>query len=57
MIAFEAFDICDGKCFTYILDSDIHPDAMGLGNIKPSKNEFAQERIKTVIFLHHHISL
>ncbi|KAM3397207.1 hypothetical protein P3S68_000719 [Capsicum galapagoense] len=48
---------CSGKNYiSWVLDAEIHLDAMGLGDaIKNENTTSSQNRAKTMVFLHHHL--
>ena len=55
-LEFAAFDISGKNYLSWILDAEIHLDAMNLGNtIKGGNTTSLQDRVKALIFLHHHI--
>ncbi|XP_073120750.1 uncharacterized protein [Henckelia pumila] len=55
-LEFAALDISGKNYLSWILDAEIHLDAMGIGNtIKDENNESPQNRAKAMIFLRHHI--
>ena len=55
-LEFGALDISDKNYLSWILDAEIHLDAMNLGNIiKEGNTESQQDRDKALIFLRHHI--
>ena len=52
-LEFVAFDISGKNYLSWILDAEIHLDAMNLGNtIKERNTAFQQDRAKALIFLH-----
>ncbi|XP_073138355.1 uncharacterized protein [Henckelia pumila] len=55
-LEFAALDISDKNYLSWILDAEIHLDAMGIGDtIKDENNESPQNHAKTMIFLRHHL--
>ena len=55
-LEFAAFDISSKNYLSWILDAEIHLDAMNLGNtIKEENIASQQDRAKVLIFLRHHI--
>ena len=55
-LEFAALDISGKNYLSWILDAEIHFDAMNLGNtIKRGNTASLQDRAKALIFLHHHI--
>ena len=55
-LEFAALDISGKNYFSWILDVEIHLDAMNLGNtIKEENTASQQDHAKALIFLHHHI--
>ena len=55
-LEFVALDISSKNYLSWILDAEIHLEAMNLGDtIKDSKQAFPQNRAKTIIFIHHHL--
>lgn len=55
-LEFVALDISGKNYLSWILDAEIHLDAMGLGDaIKAGNKASTQERAKAMIFLRHHL--
>ena len=55
-LEFTALGISGKNYLSWILDAEIHLDAMNLGNtIKGGNTSSLQNRAKALIFLHHHI--
>ncbi|XP_073137986.1 uncharacterized protein [Henckelia pumila] len=55
-LEFAALDISGKNYLSWILDAEIHLDAMGIGNtIKDENNESPQNRAKAMIFLRHYL--
>ncbi|XP_042380127.1 uncharacterized protein LOC121972537 [Zingiber officinale] len=55
-LEFVALDISGTNYLSWILDVEIHLDAMGLGDtIKDGNKESLQNRAKAMIFIHHHL--
>ncbi|XP_073129075.1 uncharacterized protein [Henckelia pumila] len=55
-LEFAALDISGKNYLSWILDAEIHLDAMGIGNtIKDENNESPQNRANAMIFLRHHL--
>ncbi|XP_073127306.1 uncharacterized protein [Henckelia pumila] len=55
-LEFAALDISGKNYLSWILDAEIHLDAMGIGNsIKDENNESPQNHAKAMIFLRHHL--
>ncbi|XP_073138789.1 uncharacterized protein [Henckelia pumila] len=55
-LEFAALDISGKNYLSWILDVEIHLDAMGIGNtIKDENNESPQNRANAMIFLRHHL--
>ncbi|XP_060195407.1 uncharacterized protein LOC132624682 [Lycium barbarum] len=55
-LEFVALDISDKNYLSWVLDAEIHLDAMGLGDtIKENNKAFNQENAKAMIFLRHHL--
>ena len=55
-LEFAALDILGKDYLSWILDAEIHWDAMNLGNTIKGKNTASlQDRAKALIFLCHHI--
>ena len=55
-LEFVVLDISGKNYLSWILDAEIHLDAMNLGNtIKEGNTASQQDRAKTLIFLRHHI--
>ena len=55
-LEFAALDISGKNYLSWILDAEIHLDAMNLGNtIKGGNTASLQDRAKALIFLRHHI--
>ena len=55
-LEFATLDISDNNYLSWILDTEIHLDAINLGNtIKEGNTASQQNRAKALIFLHHHI--
>ena len=55
-LKFAALDILSMNYLSWILDAEIHLDAINLGNtIKGGNTASLQDRAKDLIFLHHHI--
>ena len=55
-LEFAALDISGKNYLSWILDAEIHLDAMNLGNtIKEGNVASQQDRAKALIFIHHHI--
>ena len=55
-LEFAALDISGKNYLSWILDAEIHLDAMNLGNtIKEGNVASQQDRAKALIFLRHHI--
>ncbi|KAF3619433.1 Receptor-like serine/threonine-protein kinase SD1-8 [Capsicum annuum] len=53
---FVALQSSRKKYISWVLDAEIHLDAMGLGDaIKKKNTESSQNRAKAMIFLHHHL--
>ena len=53
---FVALDISSKNYLSWILDTEIHLNAMNLGNIiKEGNTASQQDRVKALIFLRHHI--
>ena len=54
-LGFVAFDITDKNYLSWILDAEIHLDAMALGDVIKEKNEVSnQDKAKVMIFVRHH---
>ena len=55
-LEFAALDISGKNYLSWILDVELHLDAMNLGaTIKEGNQASLQDRAKTLIFLHHHL--
>ena len=55
-LEFAALDISSNNYLSWILDAEIHLDAMNLGNaIKEGNTASQKDRAKALIFIHHHI--
>ena len=55
-LEFVAFDILGKNYLSWVLDAEIHLDAMNLGNtIKEENDASMHDRAKAWIFLRHHI--
>jgi gag-polypeptide of LTR copia-type/Zinc knuckle len=55
-LEFVALNISGNNYLSWILDAEIHIDAMGLGNtIMEGNTESQQDRAKAMIFLRHHL--
>ena len=55
-LEFVALDISGKNYPSWILDTEIHLDAMNLGNtIKEGNQASMQDRAKSLIFLRHHL--
>ena len=55
-LEFVALDISRRNYLSWILDVEIHLDAMNLGNtIKEGNQASLQDRAKSLIFLRHHL--
>ena len=55
-LEFAALDISGKNYLSWILDAEIHFDAMNLGNtIKEGNVASQQDRVKALIFIRHHI--
>ena len=55
-LEFAALNISGNNYLSWILDAEIHLDAMNLGNtIKQGNTTSQQDRAKALIFLRHHI--
>ena len=55
-LEFAALDISGKNYLSWILDAEIHLDAMNLGNIIKEGNVASQQdRAKALIFIRHHI--
>ena len=58
-LEFMALDISGKNYLSWILDAEIHLDAMGLGNtikdVNPLNEASSQEKAKAMIFLRHHL--
>ena len=55
-LEFVALDISSNNYLLWILDTEIHFNAMNLGNtIKEGNTASQQNRTKVLIFFHHHI--
>ncbi|XP_073152745.1 uncharacterized protein [Henckelia pumila] len=55
-LEFSALDISGKNYLSWILDAEIHLDAMGIGDtIKVENKESPQNRAKAMIFLRHHL--
>ena len=55
-LEFVALDISSKNYLSWVLDAEIHLDAMNLGNtIKELNDASLQDRARALIFLHHHI--
>ena len=55
-LEFAAFDISGKNYLSWILDAEIHLNAINLGNtIKGGNTASLQDRAKALIFLRHHI--
>ncbi|XP_059285105.1 uncharacterized protein LOC132038453 [Lycium ferocissimum] len=53
---FVALDISGNSYLSWVLDAEIHLDAMGLADTIKDKNQASnQNRAKAMIFLHHHL--
>ena len=56
-LEFGVLDISGKNYLSWILDAEIHLDAMNLGNtINEGNTTFQQDRAKSLIFLCHHIN-
>ncbi|XP_021753369.1 uncharacterized protein LOC110718744 [Chenopodium quinoa] len=54
-LEFVALDIAGKNYLSWVLDSEIHLDAKGLGEtIKEANEATPQDKAKAMIFLHHH---
>ena len=55
-LEFVALDITSKNYLSWILNAEIHLDAMGIGDIIKEESETAnQDKEKAMIFLHHHL--
>ncbi|KAJ3692102.1 hypothetical protein LUZ60_012452 [Juncus effusus] len=55
-LEFVALDISGNNYLSWILDAEIHLDAMGLGDTIKARNKASiQDRAKAMIFLRHHL--
>ena len=55
-LEFNALDISGNNYLTWILDAEIHLNAMGLGDtIKGGNIKSEQDKAKAMIFLRHHL--
>ena len=55
-LEFVALDITGKNYLSWILDAEIHLDAMGLGDtIKDGNQESNKDKAKAMIFLRHHL--
>ncbi|XP_059310678.1 uncharacterized protein LOC132062044 [Lycium ferocissimum] len=55
-LEFVALDISGKNYLSWVLDAEIHLDAMGLGDTIEEKNKASnQENAKAMIFLRHHL--
>ena len=55
-LEFVVLDISGKNYLSWVLDAEIHLDVMNLGNIIKEGNDASlQDRVKTLIFLRHHI--
>ncbi|XP_019248978.1 PREDICTED: uncharacterized protein LOC109228278 [Nicotiana attenuata] len=55
-LEFVALDISGKSYMSWVLDAEIHLDAMGLANTIKDKNQASnQDRAKAMIFLHHYL--
>ncbi|XP_012827637.1 PREDICTED: uncharacterized protein LOC105948921 [Erythranthe guttata] len=55
-LEFAALDISGRNYLTWILDAEIHLNAMNLGNtIKDGNEESEQDKAKSMIFIRHHL--
>ncbi|KAG5226789.1 Gag [Salix suchowensis] len=55
-LEFTALDISGNNYLAWILDAEIHLEAMNLGKvIKEQNNTSLQERTKAMIFIRHHL--
>ena len=58
-LEFMALDISGKNYVSWILDAEIHLDAMGLGNtikdVNPLNEASSKEKAKAMIFLRHHL--
>ena len=54
-LKFAALDISDKNYLSWILDAEIHLDAMNFGNTIKERNTVSQhDRAKALIFIRHH---
>ena len=54
-LEFVVFNISDKNYLSWVLDIEIHLDAMNLGNtIKEGNDASLQDRARALIFLRHH---
>ena len=55
-LEFIALDIFENNYLAWTFDVEIHLDAMNLGDtIKEKNDSSAQDRVKAMIFLRHHL--
>ena len=55
-LEFVVLDISGKNYLSWVLDAEIHLDAMNLGNtIKEGNDASLQDRARALVFLHHHI--
>ena len=55
-LEFAALDISGKNYLSWMLDAEIHFDAMNFeNNIKEGNTASQQDHVKALIFLHHHI--
>ena len=55
-LEFTALDISKNNYFSWILDAEIHLEAMNLGEaIKEENNASLQDHAKAMIFIHHYL--
>ncbi|KAI9381208.1 hypothetical protein POPTR_015G070400v4 [Populus trichocarpa] len=55
-LKFTVLNIYENNFLSWILDVEIHLEAMNLGEtIKEENNVFLQDRIKAMIFIHYHL--
>ena len=55
-LEFASLDFTGKNYLSWVLDSEIHLDAKGLGNtIKAGNKESSQDKAKAMIFLRHHL--
>ncbi|KAG5219169.1 Gag [Salix suchowensis] len=55
-LEFSTLDISRNNYLSWILNAEIHLEAMNLGEtIKEGNNTSLQDRAKAMIFIHHHL--